>query len=115
MVIVASFQPLNYRVSKDNLEINKLVGVVRVPMNTITSIQAKKSSDFNGLVRLFASGGVHGYLGLFGGAEGRYLFYSTRRDTFVMIKRRSARPVILSPDDPTGFERSVAESLEHAQ
>ncbi len=55
-------------------------------------------------VRIFGSGGLYGYYGLFSfKGLGRVWMYATDRHTLVLIKSEQGRKILLSPKDPEEF------------
>jgi hypothetical protein len=63
--LVYLYSPQSYRVSGDSILIRRLVGTVRLPLDSIRELRAGAADDFRQCARLWGSGGVFGYFGLF--------------------------------------------------
>lgn len=65
-----------------------------------------------GSVRVFGIGGLMGYVGRFRSAAlGPYVAYATDPARAVVVRRRGAPPVVLTPDRPDDFVAAVRGAL----
>ena len=108
LILVAIFAPGHYLLNSSSIKIRRIVGYIDIPIDSITSIEMLDKDTTKGSIRLMASGGFFGFFGRFRSpALGAYLVYATRSDHLVLIRRKDAIPVVLSPDDPEGFIEAV--------
>lgn len=63
------FSPQGYTISEQAIVVNRLVGNVRLPLESVREVRAATADDLRGCIRLFASGGLFGYFGLFCSAK----------------------------------------------
>ena len=77
-----------------------------LPLVTIASVETTPPMGLG--FRLFGVGGFFGSYGLFWARNlGRFMAYVTRRGPSVLLRRRGALPVMVTPDDPEGFVRTL--------
>ncbi|MFI5192436.1 MAG: PH domain-containing protein [Chitinophagales bacterium] len=63
-----------------------------------------------GSIRLFASGGLFGYFGIFSNSTlGKMRWYSRRSKPCILINTKNGMPILLSPNKPSEFIEQVAE------
>ncbi len=87
--------------------VSRLVGDVTISLDGLREARATTKDDFRGCMRLWGSGGLFGYYGLFRTKKlGRCTWYATNRKNAVVLVTES-KTVILSPDDVTGFLAAV--------
>ena len=83
---------------------------VEVPLMSIATVETTPPTLGCG-VRLFGVGGFFGSYGLFWTRNlGRFLAYVTRRGPSVLVRRRGALPVLVTPDDPETFIRTLRQA-----
>ena len=98
-----AYSPRGYVISEGSVFVRRLIGRVRIPLDDIFEIRTAKSEDLKGCIRLFGSGGLFGYYGLYRTSKlGKCNWYVTNRDIPVVLIT-GAKTVILSPDDANGF------------
>jgi len=108
-VLVAAFAwaPTGYAISDGAIVIARLIGDVRIPVDGIRDVRAATADDFRGCIRLFGSGGLFGYYGIFRTSKlGKCAWYMTHRDRTIVIVGDSGTAVV-SPDDVDGFVAAV--------
>jgi hypothetical protein len=106
-LLAYAYSPRSYAVSGSSIFIRRLAGTVRIPLNGVREFRAAIPEDFPGCIRLWASGGLFGYYGLFSTARlGRCTWYVTNRRNSVILVTNE-RTVVLSPNDVAGFLASV--------
>jgi len=107
--ITAIFAPLGYAVGPRAVTVIRFASNVDVPLEDITEVEAVQ---LKGVIRVFGNGGAFGFWGTFSSkAFGTFQAYVTRSDNFVALKRRSGRPIVLSPDSPIDLVRAVQDAL----
>ncbi len=108
--VVASalaWSPRSYTVSERSIEVHRLIGTVRIPLDGIREVRTAGADDLRNAIRIFASGGLFGYYGLFQTPKlGRCWWYVTNRRNAVCIITRE-KTTLLSPDDVDGFLAAV--------
>lgn len=111
-VLVALLQPRGYLLDETGLTIKRWIGAIHVERSEISKIDDFRSSDAGSVIRTFGSGGAHGYFGYFrSSVMGTLMYQATRRDTLLILTRKSDVPVVLSPDDPAMFRQRWSESF----
>lgn len=98
-----AFSVQGYVTSGDSLQIRRLVGRVTVELDDLLEVRAASGEDVRGAIRLWGSGGLFGYYGLFRTSKlGVCNWYATDRSKLVVV-RTSRQTVLVSPDDVGGF------------
>jgi hypothetical protein len=99
--------PLGYEVDSGVLRVRRLIGPARIPLDRLREARMATSDDLRGCVRLFGSGGLFGYFGLFRTTKlGKATWYCTSRKNMVVLATDS-KTIVLSPDDASGFLNEV--------
>jgi Bacterial PH domain len=98
-----AYSPREYVVSNSSITVKRLVGDVFIPLEGMREARAITKDDLRGCIRLWGSGGLFGYYGLFRTrALGICSWYVTNRSQAVVM-RTAAKTVLFSPDDKDGF------------
>ncbi|MGD0682376.1 MAG: PH domain-containing protein [Terracidiphilus sp.] len=101
------YSPQSYELSDGAILIKRLIGAVRLPLDSIRELRTGNTDDFKGCIRLWASGGLFGYFGLFRTSKlGKCKWYMTNRRNSVIIVA-SAMTAVISPDNVSGFLAAV--------
>lgn len=105
-----AWAPRGYRIADGRFFVERGIGAIALPLSAIIEARRVQQQDFGWLVRLFGSGGVHGYYGRYRASTlGALDFQATRRDTLVLLRRGDGRrPLVLSPDDPDALVAALA-------
>jgi Bacterial PH domain len=107
----AGDSPRAYVVSYRAIEVERLIGNVQVPLEGVRETRRINTDDLRGCIRLWASGGLFGYYGLFRTARlGRCTWYVTNRKNVVVIIAQS-KTTLYSPDDVDGFLEAIRISM----
>jgi hypothetical protein len=109
LVIVLSYaySPRGYEVADGAIIIRRLIGKIRVPLDSVREARLAGPDDFRGCIRLFGSGGLFGYYGLFRTSTlGRSSWYMTDRSHAVVLIA-GTKTILVSPDDTDGFLRAL--------
>lgn len=110
LALTYAYSPRGYRVAERSILVNRLVGKVRVPLEGIREARRIRADDLRGCIRLWGSGGLFGYYGLFRTASlGRCTWYVTNRKNAVVVIGAS-KTTVYSPDDVDGFLAAIASS-----
>ena len=92
--------PQGYIVKGRSVIVKRLIGDLKIH---VEGEPERGNSTYWGL-RLFGSGGLYGYYGLFAFRKiGRVLVYATNRHNLVFFKDENARKLLLSPEKPERF------------
>jgi hypothetical protein len=107
--LVAAFlwSPLGYEISDGFLVVKRPIGRVCIALDRIRDVRPASIDDMSGCIRLFGSGGLFGYFGLYSTSRlGRNWWYVTNRDHRVVVTGDSITAVV-SPDEVDGFVAAV--------
>ncbi len=115
--IVVRSSPRRYTIAESEVLVNRLGRNIVIPCNSIEEVQLIDGHDvFSHSVRSNASGGYFGFFGSFSspGMGGRdFTAYATRIDgLMVVLKLKHGDPVVLSPDSPETFVKSLQQKLD---
>ena len=81
-----AWSPRGYAVSDGSIEVNRLIGSARIPLDGLREARAATKDDFRGCLRLFGNGGLFGYYGLFRTSKlGKSTWYVTNRGKAVVV------------------------------
>jgi hypothetical protein len=101
------YSPRSYEISNREILIKRLIGAISLPLDGIHELRAGTDGDFRACTRLWASGGLFGYFGLFKTTQlGKCRWYMTNRHNSVIIVT-DVMTVVISPDDVPGFLASA--------
>jgi len=109
LIVVAAYawSPRGYAVADGSIEVNRLIGSARIPLDGIREVRAATKDDFRGCLRLFGNGGLFGYYGLFQTSElGKSTWYVTNRGKAVVVVT-GEKTALFSPDDMEGFIAAI--------
>ncbi len=106
-VLSYAYSPRGYSVSAKTIIVKRLLGNVRIPLEDTRVARKIDADDLRGCIRLWGSGGLFGYYGLFRTTKlGRCTWYATnRKKLFVAIG--ATKTTVFSPDDVDGFLRAI--------
>jgi hypothetical protein len=101
------WSPLGYEIESGVLIVRRPIGRVRIPLKGLREARLAQHDDLNGCIRLFGSGGLFGYFGIFSTTKlGKSTWYCTNRKNLVVLVTEN-KTIVLSPDDPTGLVAAV--------
>jgi hypothetical protein len=101
------YSPRRYIVSEGSVVVRRLIGSVRIPLDSIRDVRAASPEDLRGCIRLFGNGGLFGYYGRYRTSKlGTCHWYVTNRDNAVVLIT-SAKTSVFSPDDVNGFVATI--------
>lgn len=111
IILSYAYSPRGYAVVGRSIAVRRLIGKVRIPLDGIRELRTGSADDFRGCLRLWGSGGVFGYYGLFRTSRlGKCTWYVTnRRNTVVLITE--AQTAVFSPDDVDNFIAAIRASV----
>jgi hypothetical protein len=107
LVIPAFFAPLKYYMTPETMGVSRIGPDIVIRLDEVESLQSAKASDFTLTLRVFGSGGLYGNFGLFRNAQlGLFRACMTRREPLVVVRMKTGKPIVLSPDAPDAFIQS---------
>ena len=102
-----AYSPRGYVVSGDSIRVKRLVGPAIVPLAGVREVRCAAPEDFRRAIRLFGSGGLFGYYGLFSTSRlGRSYWYVTDRSKAVVVVT-AMKTALFSPDDVPAFIAAI--------
>lgn len=102
-----AYSPRGYAITAESLVISRPIRNIRIPLDSVREVRPGTREDLTGGVRLWGSGGMFGYYGLFStGSLGKSTWYVTDRSKTVIV-RTATKTLVLSPDDMQGFLRAL--------
>ncbi|MBY6243146.1 PH domain-containing protein [Methylosinus sp. Sm6] len=110
------FRTTGYAITEDELVIDRAIGPRRLALHDIEFAKRVSSSDMGSQMRVFGSGGFGGYYGVYSSSafKNSIDYYATNLSNLVLIKPRTSRELLISPDDPASFETALRARLSAA-
>ncbi len=103
LFLAAAYSPRGYRIAEGAVVVRRWIGDVRIPLSSVRDARRATAEDVRGLIRLWASGGLFGYYGVYRSSQlGRSTWYVTNRANAVVLSTLST-PLFISPDEPERF------------
>jgi hypothetical protein len=103
LLLVYACSARGYAIVDGTLIVRRLIGDVRIPLDGIRQARVAGAEDLTGCIRLFGSGGLFGWYGLFRTSKlGKCTWYVTNRNNAVVLITQE-KTVLVSPDDVDGF------------
>jgi hypothetical protein len=107
ILVSYAYSPRGYVIADRSILVQRLAGQVSIALDDVREARRATPDDFRGSIRLWASGGLFGYYGLFHTAKlGRSVWYVTNRNNRVVVITGS-KTVLFSPDDVEGFLNAI--------
>ncbi len=101
-------RPTAYSLSQDCLSIHRPFSDVKLSRNSIEKITLLQNNDLKMSIRLFGSGGLFGYYGIFTNSKfGKMTWYATQRSNMLLIETKSNKKIVISPDDYQLFLKEI--------
>jgi hypothetical protein len=107
IAVCYAYSPLGYTIADRSIFVKRLIGRVRISLDGVREIRRATAEDFRGCLRLWGSGGLFGYYGLFrtSNLEKSTWYVSNRGKAVVLITE--TKTALFSPDDVDGFLAAV--------
>ena len=110
ILVAYAYSPRGYVLEGRSIVVRRLVGQVRIALDDLREVRRVTANDLRGCLRLWGSGGLFGYYGLFSSSQlGRFTQYATNRKNSVLLITGTKRFVV-SPDDVDAFLASIRAS-----
>jgi hypothetical protein len=106
-LITYAYSPQGYTVTGRSIIVKRLIGNIRVPLDNLREARRIRPDDLRYVIRLWASGGLFGYFGLYRTSRlGKCTWYATdRKNTVVLIGAK--KTTVFSPGDVDGFLQAI--------
>jgi len=112
IALAYAYSPRSFEISDGTFRVKRLVGDVVFPLTSLRFVRDANPADFRGIVRLWGSGGLFGYYGLFWSkALGKSKWYLTDRSKAVVVTDGN-QTVLVSPEDRDGFVAAMQRADE---
>ena len=103
IVLTWAIHPVYYVITPTSIKVKRPVGSIEYPLHLIEEVRPIHNSELGFRFRLFASGGLFGYLGFYHSAKiGQFVMWCTNQEELIMITCRGKK-IIISPSDSTAF------------
>jgi len=110
ILVSYAYSPRSYVIGGRSIEVRRLAGPSRISLDDVREVRRVTPDDFRGSIRIWASGGVFGYYGLFSTTKlGKSTWYVTNRRNSVVVITGS-KTALFSPDDMDGFLNAIRAS-----
>ncbi|CAL1517172.1 PH domain-containing protein [Chitinophaga sp. MM2321] len=101
--ITWGFSPRYYQITHDGILIRRPFSNIFLPFEDMKAADIIDNTTLRGSIRLFGSGGLFGYLGIYKSAYmGNYQMWCTNRSSLVLIVC-NYKKIIISPSDNLAF------------
>jgi hypothetical protein len=115
LLIAAAWSPQGYAVQGQSILVRRKIGTVRIPLADLRDVRRADAADLRGCVRLWGSGGLFGYYGLFSTSKlGKSRWYVTDRSKIVVLIA-GGKTILLSPDEFVDAVRAAAPQIAAAE
>ncbi len=106
-----AYSPRGYAIFERSIVVKRLIGSVRIPLGGIREVRKATADDLRGCIKLWGSGGLFGYYGLFRTSKlGKSTWYVTNRGNAVVVTTDAVTTVV-SPDSVDAFITAIHSSV----
>jgi hypothetical protein len=113
IVLCAGFGVFGYSIQQGVLRVHRLGWYKDISLSNIKSVEFKPNV-MAGSLRTFGIGGVFGYIGHFRNRTlSNYKAYATHRKKTVVIQTNNNDQIVISPDDPELFVKSLHDAINN--
>jgi len=111
LIFSYGYSPRSYSILDRSIIVRRLVGDVRISLEGLRELRAATADDFRNCIRLWGSGGLFGWYGLFRTSKlGKCTWYVTNRGNAV-VAVTGTKTAVFSPDDAEVFISAVQASV----
>lgn len=94
ILIGLGYMPIRLKADNEKITVSRLFGSLKIPVDRIIATRILQKSDISDSIRLFGSGGLFGFLGLFKNTNlGKYTMYATDLNHLLFIRTRNKKYV----------------------
>lgn len=106
-------RPFEYIVDEEQITIRKNILPKKIPLNQIASITTVEYKELKVRLRLWGSGGLWGWYGIFLSAEyGKLNLQITEKNNLLLITTKDDKYIVLSPAEPIAFAESLKKGMQ---
>jgi len=103
-IITYGFSTKAYKITQDEVIIDRLFGNVKIKRSEILSVELIEKDQMGWLIRTFGVGGLFGYWGRFSSSKlGSMTWYATRKNRIILIKTINNKRIVITPDEMVQF------------
>ncbi len=114
ILLAYGFSPRAYLVAGETVRVQRLIGAAVIPLRAVGDARRATRDDFRGCIKLFGSGGLFGYYGLYRTSSlGKSTWYLTSRSKAVVL-HTGGKTSLFSPDDTEGFLEALQAGMDSA-
>jgi hypothetical protein len=107
MILACGYSPRGYTVADKSITVNRLLKIAHVSLEDARAARMATADDMRGGFRLWGSGGLFGYYGLFWTSRlGKCSWYVTARKRLVVVIAET-KTTLFSPDYADGFLAAI--------
>lgn len=107
LTVSVAYSPRGYVLDGREILVKRLAGTLRIPLDDVREARRATADDFRGCIRLWGSGGLFGYYGVFSTDRlGKSTWYVTNRSHSIVLVK-DAKTLLFSPDDADGFLTAI--------
>lgn len=97
--------PVKFGFDEKCVYIKQIKGITEIPFTSIKKVTSFETNNLSNTFRVFGSGGIFGYLGVFKNKElGFFIMYATSKSDLVCIETSSKKYIINCPNKNTFIE-----------
>lgn len=94
ILIGLGYMPIRLKADNEKITVSRLFGSLKIPVDRTIETRILQESDISDSIRLFGSGGLFGFLGLFKNTNlGKYTMYATDLNHLLFIRTRNKKYV----------------------
>ena len=106
--------PIKYILTDEHLGIEKPFFTTKIALNLIENLKQINYEDLAIRSRLFASGGIWGYFGIYYSSNfGKINMNVSNFNNLVLIVTKSKKIIIISPENPSDFVNKIKLNLSN--
>ncbi len=114
LLVAAALMVTGYVLTDDHIVVKRLGWTTRLPLEGLRSVAGDQEAMYRS-IKLFGSGGVMSYTGLFWNRKtGRYRAFATDPSRAVVLTYPD-RKIVITPDDPQRFIVRARSALKNRQ
>lgn len=107
------FRPFQYVLDEKKLTIHKLIAPKKIDLINIQSISTIDYKELSVRWRLWGSGGLWGWFGIFVSAEyGNINLQITEKNNLILIITKDNKFIVLSPTKPIDFAEATKKAIQ---
>ena len=107
LFVTYGFHPRFYVVDNNSVTVESLFRSFTYAKSDINSFDKVDDATMKYSIRTFGVGGLFGYFGKFYNSKiGSMIWFATQRKNWVLMKTKTGKQIILTPDQPEAFINS---------